>query len=189
MFTTTLDLSLDRWTKGDREFAYTYDGDTENPFSWGWTGLCMIPDDVRFPDAGDIGVVDEYTEWHRDLGDIEYDITMSREMDDTDTVEALTKVRDQHEEARPEIIWFDHAGYRVYVDVPEFSAEHGGDTDEEIEKYARGMADTYVAWATGQVFVAGVTDENGDTEYLGGIYLSDDKSAREQIEEIMADFI
>ena len=187
MFTRTIDLALDRWTddKGF-EFAYIHDDDADNPFDWGWEGIAAVAHDSRRIDSGDLSIPSRYEAWLDDLEQIQTDVDYAETSEDA---EVATEALLDHEDKRPPVIWFDYEGWTVYVDTDEFDMAPDDATDEQIEEIARSMMDTYSQWAEGSVYVGAVTTPEGETEYLGGIYLDDARDDREQIEEIMRDFV
>lgn len=183
MFTSTIDLAVDRWTddKGF-EFAYIHDHDAENPFNWGWEGICFLADDYRHGDAGDIGVADELKAWLEEKQDLEQEV-LDAEPEDRDEI---AKELADHETNRPEIEVIEYRGMTAYVHVPTYVDVWGGRYDES---HLRSCVDTYLTWAEGSVYVGAVTTPEGETEYLGGIYLDEARDDREQIEEFMRDFV
>lgn len=191
MFTTTTDYSLDRWTTtvdGVRyEIAYAHDMDAESPFDWGWEGLYVLSHDHRRINSGDESIKDRLDDWLGDKDMLEDMILNPHHYDEDVDLEDVVAAHEQHDEDRPNALVFDYLDYTVFVDRDDFSYYDADGTDEGIEAAARGMVDTYHAWAEGNVYVGAIAplgDPDG-TQYLGGIYLGDDYSAREQMEDIM----
>ena len=187
MFTRTIDLALDRWTddKGF-EFAYIHDDDAENPFTWGWDGICFLADDYRHGDAGDIGVADELKVWLEEKQDLEYDLAQAILHGSAEVRNEIANELADHVSNRPEIQVIEYRGMTAYVHVPTYVAVWGGRYDES---HLRSCVDTYLTWVEGSVYIGAVTTPEGETEYLGGIYLDETESARSQIEDMMRDFV
>lgn len=188
--TFTTDYALDRWTTtvdGVRyEIAYAHDMDAESPFDWGWEGLYVLSHDYRRINSGDESIKDRMDDWLGEKDLLEDMILNPHHYVDVD-LEDVVAAHEQHDEDRPNVLVFDHLDYTVFVDYDYFSTYHDDGTDEGIEAAARGMVDTYHDWAEGNVYVGAIAplDDPEDIHYLGGIYLSDDASAREQMEDIM----
>lgn len=192
MFTHTVDTALDRWTADDGyEFAYSHDYDADSPFDWGWEGMYVMPFDSRRMDAGDEQIRRVLDAWADDLETLEYEVETAR-ADKTWDLAALEADLAAHLEARPEIETFEYDSWQVFVDLPVWRKDWGYPDDatlEDMRRHLEGNLDTYKSWCNGEVYVAGVTTPDGDTEYLGGIYLDPARDDREQIEEIMRDFV
>lgn len=192
MFTTTntTDHSIDRWTDDNGyEYAYSYDHDAENPFDWGWEGLYVMPFDHRRIDSGDEQIRRELDAW---LDDLEQYQTNLDEAETSEDAEIAQEALLDHEASRPDIETFEYSEWQVFVDLPEFRKSWGFAPDAPLEALMtllRGHLDTYRAWCNGEVYVGGVTTPDGETDYLGGIYLDDARDDREQIEEMMRDFV
>lgn len=193
MFTTTFttDHSIDRWTFTDEgkryEIAYTQDPDAENPFDWGWEGLYVLSHDHRCIDSGEESIKTRMDEWLDEKDLLEDMILNPHHYADGVDLEDVVAAHEQHDEDRPNVLIFDHLDYTVFVDYDDFSYYDADGTLGSVEAAARDMVDTYHAWAEGNVYIGAIVplDEFEDPHYVGGIFLSDDASAREQIEDIM----
>lgn len=193
MFTTTFttDHSIDRWiitVEGKRyEIAYAQDIDADSPFDWGWEGLYILSHDYRRIDAGDESIKTRMDDWLGEKDLLEDMIINPHHYAEGVDLEDAVAAHEQHDEDRPNVLVFDHLDYTVFVDRAYFSDYYADGTDEGIEVAARDMVETYHAWAEGNVYVGAIAplDDPGNTHYVGGIYLGDDCSAREQIEDIM----
>lgn len=190
MFTHTTDTAIDRWTDAEGfEFAYTYDQYADNPFDWGWEGMYVMPFDHRRTDSGDESIRRELDNWLDDLEQCRADLDDAETSEDAEIAqEALL----DHEASRPEIVTFEYGEWQVFVDLPAFREGWGyaeGTSYEELRTHIEGLMDTYRAWCNGEVYVGGVTSPDGETDYLGGIYLDDARDDRSQIEELMRDFV
>lgn len=189
--TFTTDHSIDRWTithEGKRyEIAYAPDIDAESPFDWGWEGLYVLSHDRRRMDAGDESIRDRMDDWLNEKDLLEDMVENPHDYADADLAGFDAGTLEDHDENRPNVLVFDHLDYTVFVDRDELNVDDLDGTDEDYEHLARGMVDTYHAWAEGNVYVGAIVplDEFEDPHYLGGIYLSDDASEREQMEDIM----
>lgn len=190
MFTNTIDTAIDRWTDDEGyEFAYSHDADTDNPFDWGWEGLYVMAFAHRRIDSGDEQIRRVLDDWLDDLEQYQTDLDEAETSEDAEIAqEALL----DHETSRPDIETFEYNEWQVFVDLPVFRKAWGyaeGTNYEELKSHVTGLMDTYRAWCNGEVYVGGVTTPDGETDYLGGIYLDDARDDREQIEELMRDFV
>lgn len=190
MFTNTIDTAIDRWTDDNGyEFAYSYDQDAENPFDWGWEGVYVMPFDHRRIDSGDEHIRRELDNWLDDLEQYQVDLEEAETSEDAEIAQDALM---DHEASRPKIETFECNEWQVFVDLPVFCETWGhpeGTTLEEVRTHVAGLMDTYRAWCNGEVYVGGVTAPDGETDYLGGIYLDYARDDREQIEELMRDFV
>lgn len=189
--TFTTDHSIDRWTITDEgkryEIAYAHDFDAENPFTWGWEGIFIVSHDSRRIDSGDESIRDRMDDWLDEKDLLEDMLTNPHDYVNADLEGIDAETFEAHDEARPNVLIFDHLDYTVFVDCDDFSHYYDDGTKEGIERLARGMVETYHAWAEGNVYVGAIMplDEPDEVHYLGGIFLGDDASAREQMEDIM----
>lgn len=186
MFTHTVDKALDRWTdEAGNEYAYVYDDMAESPFLWGWEGLYLSPRDPRMCDAGDEQIYEDVEAWGEQQHQLEEEL---EDADDDEHTAILLEELDQHRAECPDVRVFMYAGYQVFVERETF-CNCFEVSEKDLDEFAKGLVDTYHQWANGEVYLAGVTTPEGDTEYCGGIYLDWARPDREQIEEIMRDFV
>lgn len=193
VFTTTFttDHSIDRWTITDEgkryEIAYTQDIDAESPFDWGWEGIYLLSHDRRRMDAGDESIRDHMDDWLGEKDLLEDMLENPHDYVDADLEGIDTETFEAHDEARPNVLIFDYLDYTVFVDRDDLNVDDLDGTDKGIEDIVRGMVDTYHDWAEGNVYVGAIVplDEFEDPHYVGGIYLDDAASEREQMEDIM----
>lgn len=189
--TFTTDHSIDRWTITDDgkryEIAYAHDIDAESPFTWGWEGIYILSHDRRRMDAGDESIRHRMDEWLDEKDLLEDMLENPHDYVDADLEGIDAETFEAHDEARPNVLIFDYLGFTVFVDCDDLNVADLDGTDEGIKTAAKDMVDTYNTWAEGNVYIGAIVplDEFEDPHYVGGIYLDDAASEREQMEDIM----
>lgn len=187
MFYRTTDTALDRWTNDEGyEFAYSYDYDVsvDCPLDWNPGGIYLDPRSHRNLAFGDESLKHRVELWREDREQLEIDVEEAGTSEEHhDATEALLDHYDNYHGIEA----IDHGDYTVYLSRAELIAKWGCSPEDVVTQLNREL-ETFDQWANGEVYVAGMTSPDGDTEDLGGIYLDPTRDDRTQIEEIMRDF-
>lgn len=213
MFTHVVDDEISRVEFGGCEVAATYDTGARNPLEdFEIKGFAITRNERGYTEHDPSGLFRLYDAALDDkdmaLGDIEF-YTQQLKGDhgaqwwekidgDEDEVnwilEAFDAVDDTNEALKGMVSYTfeatDHYGwpeFRVVVDTDKFQ-ESWGPTNAKWEDVYQCVADDYARWAEGDVYVIGFTDEDGETDYLGGVMGIDPYDTKALIEFAKGNF-